>query len=88
MFWSKSNLACRRGSFLVESFHNLGQMICDLCDLLPLDDLDLSGQISFVVCIVWPTLPGGSRIGRMIYDVFPELNLYDTDPAQHLNTAG
>ena len=33
-------------------------------------------------------LPGGSRITCMILDMFPGLDLYCTDPEQHLTTAG
>ena len=33
-------------------------------------------------------LPGGSHTICMIYDAFPGLDLYYTDPAQHLRTAG
>ena len=33
-------------------------------------------------------LPGGNRIICIIYDMFPRLDLYCTDPAQPLTTAG
>ena len=33
-------------------------------------------------------LPDGSHIICMIQDIFPELDLYYTDPTQHLRTAG
>ena len=32
--------------------------------------------------------PGGSRIIRTIYDMLPGLDMYGTDPAQHVLLAG
>ena len=36
--------------------------------------------------MIWLALPGGSRKICMIEDDFPGLDLYYTDPAQHLIT--
>ena len=33
-------------------------------------------------------LPGGSRVTCMIWEMLPGLDLYYTDPLQHLITAG
>lgn len=42
----------------------------------------------FVTCMVYLTLPRGSRIPWTIWDMFPALDLYYIDAAQHLIPAG
>ena len=49
----------------------------DLYDLFPLHDVDLPGKANtFLICIIEPMLPGGSRIICMIYDIVPGFDLY------------
>ena len=55
----------------------------------PLDNPHISGQILlFLICVIYLMLPSGSSKNYMTEDTFPGLDLYYTDLAQLLVTAG
>ena len=59
----------------------------DISGQIDIHDLDISGQIDSW-SMIEHMLPGGSRINCMNVGMSPGLDLYYTDPAQHILTTG
>ena len=72
------------------SFSHLRHIACS-CLMACSINRTCSGADRFLICVIYSmqqlTLPGGGCIFCMIWDRFPEFNMYRTDPSRHFVTA-